>query len=380
MTGLTAAVARARDAVGGRASAFETAVIGAQDGDELTGKLRAISRQEAEIQAELRSAGESLTQAEVRSAQLRDRRSDQETELAGIAARLERELEPAQEPLPAAERDEVERKLERLARRREQLGPVNPLAEREYEEAKGRVDEFEAQRGDLESALSELKKLIRETDRTMTTAFEETLAETSRNFEELVEHLFPGGRGRLRLTEPQGPRPVIGGGDASAVDTTATCNDGAGTYVLQLAADDGVNPPVSDTVTITVIPEGGGNMIEVRVGAATDDAEEKIGTSAVTLGSSDLELVMEASAQIIGIRFTNITIPQGAAITSAYVQFTVDEGNSDVTSLTVKGQAAANAPTFTATNGNISSRPLTTASVAWDNVPPWTSIGEAGPA
>jgi chromosome segregation ATPase len=226
VTGLTAAVARARDAVGGRASAFETAVIGAQDGDELTEKLRAISRQEAEIQAELRGAGESLTQAEVRSAQLRDRRSDQETELAGIAARLERELEPAREPLPAAERDEVERKLERLARRREQLGPVNPLAEREYEEAKGRVDEFEAQRGDLESALSELKKLIRETDRTMTTAFEETLAVTSRNFEELVEHLFPGGRGRLRLTEPQGPRPVIGGGDASAVDGHSAGEDG----------------------------------------------------------------------------------------------------------------------------------------------------------
>ena len=43
---------------------------------------------------------------------------------------------------------------------------------------------------------------------------EETFDATQRNFEELVEHLFPGGRGRLRLVDDsRGPKPVLGGGE-----------------------------------------------------------------------------------------------------------------------------------------------------------------------
>jgi chromosome segregation ATPase len=224
---LRAAVLRARDTVGARTTSIETAVIGGQAGDELTDQLRKISAEEAEIQTELRGAGETFTQAEVQSAQLRDRCTETETELGRIASGLERELDVAASPLPDTEREEIEGKLARLARRREQLGPVNPLAENEYEDAKGRVDELKAQREDLESALSELEKLIRETDRTMTRAFEETLAETARNFEELVEHLFPGGRGRLRLVKPRGPRPVLGGGDASTDSEDAQFGDSA---------------------------------------------------------------------------------------------------------------------------------------------------------
>ena len=96
--------------------------------------------------------------------------------------------------------------------RREQLGPVNPLAEREYEEAVAHVEELETQRGDLEGALAELEGLIKETDRRIREAFEQTFEAAARNFEEVVAHLFPGGRGRLRLVKPdQGPRPVVGG-------------------------------------------------------------------------------------------------------------------------------------------------------------------------
>ena len=107
----------------------------------------------------------------------------------------------------------VEAGIERLIRRREQLGPVNPLAEREYEEAKEHVADLESQREDLDAALTELEKLIRQTDREITAAFEQTFAAASANFEELVEHMFPGGRGRLRLVEPQRPRRVLGGAD-----------------------------------------------------------------------------------------------------------------------------------------------------------------------
>ena len=102
--------------------------------------------------------------------------------------------------------------MERLTRRREQLGPVNPLAQEEYAEALAHVEELEAQRTDLETALRELRSVIRETDRQIQETFEQTFAAAARNFEELVGDVFPGGSGRLRLVaEEQGPRPVLGG-------------------------------------------------------------------------------------------------------------------------------------------------------------------------
>ena len=46
--------------------------------------------------------------------------------------------------------------------------------------------------------MRELEALIRDIDREIERAFEETFEATSKNFEEMVEHLFPGGRGKLR--------------------------------------------------------------------------------------------------------------------------------------------------------------------------------------
>ena len=114
-------------------------------------------------------------------------------------------------------RSELASRIERLGRRREQLGPVNPLAASEYEDAVAHVEELEAQRGDLEDALAELQGLLRETDRRIRESFEQTFEAAARNFEEVTAHLFPGGRGRLRLVAPDaGPRPVLGGEEAEA--------------------------------------------------------------------------------------------------------------------------------------------------------------------
>jgi chromosome segregation protein len=46
--------------------------------------------------------------------------------------------------------------------------------------------------------MRELESLIREIDEEIERAFEQTFEATAKNFEEMVEHLFPGGRGRLR--------------------------------------------------------------------------------------------------------------------------------------------------------------------------------------
>ena len=215
---LLEATAEARAAVGERAAGLERRMLDQHDADDVTAQLRACSQAEAELQARLHAMGESVTEAEVRATHLRDRRDEAAAELERIASRLGREIEPAGEALSAEERDQIERKLERLARRREALGPVNPLAEQEYSDALAHVGELEEQRQDLESALAELQGLIRDTDRKIRAAFEETFEATERNFEELIEHLFPGGRGRLRLVGEHGPRLVLGG---EATDETA---------------------------------------------------------------------------------------------------------------------------------------------------------------
>ncbi len=217
---LSGAAADARDAAGERAAGLERRMLGETGEDTVTQQLRACSREEAELQAQIRAVGEQVTQAEVRLAHLGDRRAEAAAELAKLGATLGRELGPAAEALADEERAEIEAKLERLARRREQLGPVNPLAEREYEQALEHVESLEAQRTDLETALAELQGLIRETDRKIHAAFEETFEATQANFEELVEHLFPGGRGRLRLVDDKRElRPVLGGGDAADAES-----------------------------------------------------------------------------------------------------------------------------------------------------------------
>src|SRR6185503_20021919 len=76
------------------------------------------------------------------------------------------------------------------------------------------VEELETMREDLENAMRELRGLIRDTDRRIQEAFEETFEAASKNFEEVAEQLFPGGLGRLRLVrDDSGPRPVLGGGE-----------------------------------------------------------------------------------------------------------------------------------------------------------------------
>jgi len=210
---LAAVLEQAAAAITGRVSEFEaTLADDRQAGEHVTAELRACAQAEAGLQARLHAANEAVTVAEVRAQQARDRGAEAEATLRGIASILELEPAPASEPLPDRERQALSERVERLARRREQLGPVNPLAQEEYAEAVSHVEELEHQRGDLETALRELEKLIVETDRQIRETFEETFAAAARNFEDLAAQLFPGGRGRLRLVaERDGPRPVLGG-------------------------------------------------------------------------------------------------------------------------------------------------------------------------
>jgi chromosome segregation ATPase len=194
-----AAASGAETAIRTRVELIEGRVVGGPgEGDEIAEEMRACSKRESELQVELKGASDKLTAAEVEAAQLGERRTEAAKELAAIAERLGEEIEPAERPLSDEERADIDRRLERLDRRRAQIGPVNPLAEREYDEAREHVEKLQAQREDTERGMRELEGLIRDIDREIERAFEETFEATAKNFEEMVEHLFPGGRGALR--------------------------------------------------------------------------------------------------------------------------------------------------------------------------------------
>src|SRR4029453_11945184 len=94
--------------------------------------------------------------------------------------------------------------------------------------------------------------------------------------------------------------------------------------------------------------------VERRVAGGSDDAEQK--GSVVSLTSTDLELVDDAGLQTVGIRFRNVTVPPGAMIVNAYVQFRGDAATTVATSLRIEGQYADNPGAFTTASNNVSSR------------------------
>lgn len=169
---------------------------------------------------------------------------------------------------------------------------------------------------------------------------------------------------------PNQAHPIITG------SVTAAAGD---YYYVKVTQQDG-GEAISSPITMTGTAGGGSSTVSARVATGSDDAEQQQTGGVVTLNSSDLELVYDTTTtgnQYVGMRFTNLGIPQGATITNAYVQFTVDEKNSGATTLTIKGQAADNAATFTTASNNISSRATTTASVTWVPVA-WSTVGQAG--
>jgi chromosome segregation protein len=141
----------------------------------------------------------------VEQARLEDRRVMLEEELAELRRR---HLSPrALTPADVAGEDAamLEAAVERAERRRERIGPVNPLAELECAELEERAGFLAEQRRDLEASLTQLEDVIRELDEHIDRAFNEIFEATREHFSGVIASVFPGAKGSLKLTEA---RPV----------------------------------------------------------------------------------------------------------------------------------------------------------------------------
>jgi chromosome segregation protein len=295
---LTAAVQSIGEAVAERMGELEHELARDREaGEAMAAELSACAGEEAAIQAALRAQGEAVTSAEVAAQRLRDQFAEAEVELRSVVERLG--VEPAREtvetvaaeqaqaedaqlkdaqpddaraadaqlpaqavddeepgPLSVEEEQALRARVERLQRRREQLGPVNPLAQEEYAEALEHVEELESRRGDLETALRELRGVIRDTDRQIHETFHATFTAAASNFEELVGDVFPGGSGRLRLVQEEPTRrAVLGGQSPNGAEPTGSDADAEAAAESE-AEQEEIEENALEGVEIEITPAG----------------------------------------------------------------------------------------------------------------------------
>jgi chromosome segregation protein len=108
---------------------------------------------------------------------------------------------PEPQPYPYL-RAEQEKRLRSAERSLSLLGKVNPLALEEFSALEERHRFLNEQLDDLKRSRDELMSIIKDVDERVQQVFAEAYADTERQFERIFARLFPGGEGRLILTDP----------------------------------------------------------------------------------------------------------------------------------------------------------------------------------
>ncbi|MEU4067778.1 chromosome segregation protein SMC [Streptomyces wedmorensis] len=109
--------------------------------------------------------------------------------------------DPAASPRPFV-RSEQEKRLKAAERAYHQLGKVNPLALEEFAALEERHRFLSEQLEDLKKTRIDLLQVVKEVDVRVEQVFTEAYRDTAREFEGVFSRLFPGGEGRLILTDP----------------------------------------------------------------------------------------------------------------------------------------------------------------------------------
>ncbi|WP_190021966.1 chromosome segregation protein SMC [Streptomyces hiroshimensis] len=108
---------------------------------------------------------------------------------------------PRNRPVPYV-RAEQEKRLRAAERAYQQLGKVNPLALEEFAALEERHKFLSEQLEDLKKTRSDLLQVVKDVDKRVEEVFTEAYRDTAREFEGVFSRLFPGGEGRLVLTDP----------------------------------------------------------------------------------------------------------------------------------------------------------------------------------
>jgi chromosome segregation protein len=114
------------------------------------------------------------------------------------------QLAAADDPIPdPAASQEAERAAVEIRERIDALGPVNPTALEEFQEAQQRLDFLSAQRQDLIDSIRDTEKAIQEIDEVSRRKFAEAFEAINAHFRAIFQTLFGGGTGEMRLTDQE---------------------------------------------------------------------------------------------------------------------------------------------------------------------------------
>ena len=187
--------------------------------DDGLGRLREQRRRQSEELRERTERLENLRRerqtAERQLSETRERAQRIELEEAEVRVRLEQAVENLRRDFdaepeaamqvecpPLSEGVSAPARVRELERELRLMGPINPLALEEYTALQERHEFLESQLEDVKSTRRELSKVIRAIDGEIVETFAAAFADVSENFTALFQTLFPGGTGRLKLTDP----------------------------------------------------------------------------------------------------------------------------------------------------------------------------------
>lgn len=108
-----------------------------------------------------------------------------------------------------------------------------------------------------------------------------------------------------------------------------------------------------------------GEVWEGVVKGSEDAVEDQLARGMYS-SSSDLEMPYDGGQQVIGLRFSNVGVPAGATIDSAYIEFTVDEvENNLAVNLIIDGELKVNPAKFGSSGFDVANRDRTNAKALW---------------
>ncbi|NLD77662.1 MAG: chromosome segregation protein SMC [Acidimicrobiales bacterium] len=168
----------------------------------VTSRLEALRKERSQAEQDLAGIRERSQRVEIDEAETRMR-------LEAAVEALRRDLDTEPEAAMAAPAPELAEGVKAPVRVRELerdlrlMGPINPLALEEFQALQERNEFIEGQLEDVRTSRRDLSKVIRAIDAEIISVFSAAFAEVSQNYTQLFEMLFPGGKGRLKLTDPE---------------------------------------------------------------------------------------------------------------------------------------------------------------------------------